>query len=87
MKEFTKATGVYVGVLGHPKKDITDDDDDKAHLDEEAPKVIQFLHASKGHEFMEGQILRSDQGISHDAFIVEEPAATEEQDEAAEPKP
>lgn len=51
-----------------PKKAIEEDDDDKAHLDEEAPKIIQFLYTSKGQEFMHEKILKSDQGISHDVF-------------------
>ena len=41
----------------HPAKEIDEEADDKAHLDEEAPKVIKFMHASKGHEFMEGVVL------------------------------
>lgn len=60
IKEFTDATGVYIGKLVHPKKEITDDDDDKAHIDEENPKVIHFLYTSKGQEFMQGKLLRSD---------------------------
>jgi hypothetical protein len=32
-----------------PLKPISDDDDDKAHLDEENPKVICFLSASNDH--------------------------------------
>jgi hypothetical protein len=68
LQEFTGATGVYIGKLVHPRKEITDDDDEKAHIDEENPKVINFLYSSKGHEFMTGKILKSDQGISHDVF-------------------
>ena len=33
-------------------REINDDDDDKAHLDDENPMVIKFITASKGHEFM-----------------------------------
>lgn len=40
LKEFTGATGVYIGKLVTPKKEINEDDDDKAHIDEENPKVI-----------------------------------------------
>lgn len=52
VQEQTNATGVYVGKLVCPSKEIDEEADDKAHLDEEAPKVIKFMHASKGHEFM-----------------------------------
>ena len=66
----------------HPKKEITDEDDDKAHIDEENPKVIHFSYTSQGHEFMQGKLLRSDQGISHDVFkeqsVVDEGGAPED---------
>jgi len=35
-----EVTGVYIGKLVYPAKAIDDDADDKAHIDEEAPKVI-----------------------------------------------
>ena len=50
--EFTNATGVYIGHLVHPRREIGEHDDDRAHLDEDNPKVIMYKHASKGHEFM-----------------------------------
>lgn len=58
MKEFTQATAVYVGKLVSPKKPITDEDDDKAHIDEEAQKIIHFLNVTSGHEFMVDKILK-----------------------------
>ena len=36
LKEFTMATSVYIGKLVGPKRQINDDDDEKAHIDEEA---------------------------------------------------
>ena len=60
LQEFTGATGVYIGKLEKPRKEIGEDDDDKAHLDRENPKVIRFLTASTDHEFMKGKILRVD---------------------------
>ena len=69
IQEQTKATGVYVGKLVHPEKEIDEDADDRAHLDEEASKVIKFVHASKGHEFMEGVVLTQEQAqLSHAVF-------------------
>ncbi len=60
LQEFTGATGVYIGKLVKPIKEINDEDDDKAHLDEENPKVIQFITASKSHEFMKNKLLKSE---------------------------
>jgi hypothetical protein len=34
------------------KKKIEEDALDNAHIDEEVPKVLQYTHTSKGHEFM-----------------------------------
>lgn len=52
----------------HPSKPIQDDSDDKAHLDEDAPKVLKYIHTTADHEFMIGRTLGPDQGISHDVF-------------------
>lgn len=60
VQEFTGATGVYIGKLEKPRKDINEEDDDKAHADRENPKLIKFVYASKDHEFMKGKILRID---------------------------
>lgn len=60
MKDYTNATGVYIGKLVKPRKDINDDDDDKAHIDDSSPMVLWYIHASAGHEFIKGKILKND---------------------------
>ena len=62
------ATGVYIGKLEHRYKDIEDDDDETAHIEEDAPLVLKFKHASTDHQFMIGKILNPEQGICHDLF-------------------
>ena len=72
---------MYVGKLEQPRKDIGDEDDDKAHADRENPKVIRFIHASPDHEFMRGKILKQGQGITHEVFkeeVVAEDGAIED---------
>jgi hypothetical protein len=59
---------VYIGKLERPRKPIQEGDDDKAHVDKEGAKLIRFLYASSGHEFMKGKILKPDQGIAHSVF-------------------
>jgi hypothetical protein len=49
IKEFTSATAVYIGKLVAPKKKIAEEDDERAHLDEEASKIIHFLNATDKH--------------------------------------
>ena len=43
----TGATGVYIGKLEKPRKEIGDDDDDKAHADRENQKVIRFIYSTQ----------------------------------------
>ena len=60
LHEFTGATGVYVGKLEHPRLKIEDKDNDKAHINREAPKEIKFIHASpEDHQYMVQKILKS----------------------------
>lgn len=72
----TKATGVYIAKLVCPRKPIEDKSDDKAHLDEEAPKVLQYIRATKDHQFMIDRVLVPDLGRTHEIFhaqsVVEE---------------
>lgn len=69
LQEFTgPATGVYIGKLERPRRPIVDGDDDKAHVDKEGARLIRFHHASNGHEFMKGKLLKPGQGITHGVF-------------------
>lgn len=69
----------------HPAREIEDDADDKAHFDEEAPKVIKFIHASKGHEFMNEVVLTDEQApLSHEVFKAPEEEEAESQGEGSE---
>lgn len=45
----TNATGVYIAKLVCPRKRIEDESDDKAHLDEESAKVLQYIRATHDH--------------------------------------
>jgi len=68
LKEFTGATGCYIGKLMQPRKEINEDDDDRGHIDEEHPKIITFIHSSENHDFMKGKILKNDEGVTHEVF-------------------
>jgi hypothetical protein len=78
IEENTKATGVYIAKLVHQRKKIDEDALDNAHIDEEVPKVLQYTHTSKGHEFMTQKFLTPETGpITHGVFSEgqeEEPA-------------
>ena len=52
LKDFTSSTAVYIGKMVAPKKPIREDDDDRAHKDDDAAKIINFLKATEGHEYL-----------------------------------
>lgn len=82
------ATGVYIGKLEPKMKAIQDDDDENAHVDEDAPRVIKFKHANKDHQvLMVGSVLHPDQGISHQLFNPTEGGDDEAAEEEGEEKP
>jgi len=57
LSENTQATGVYIGKLVYPRKPIQDDADDKAHLDEESAKVLEYVNATTDHKFMLNRVI------------------------------
>ena len=68
---------MYIGQLEAPLRQISDDDNDRAHLDEDNPKLIHFKFVSKGHEFMDDKVLKVNEGLSHDVFKEVEQAPVE----------
>jgi hypothetical protein len=57
--ELTGSTGVYIGKLEHPRLPIEDKDNDRAHVDRSANKVVKFIHASpEDHHYMIGKVLK-----------------------------
>ena len=58
LQKFTHATACYIGGLVAPKKPILDSDDDRAHLDRDADKIIHLTHSSKDFEFLVDKILK-----------------------------
>ena len=86
IREFTGATGVYVGRLERPRVKIEDKDNDRAHVDREAQKEIRFSHATpEDHSYMVSKILKPNQGLSHKAFNAPVKQASEAVPEGGEP--
>ena len=84
IKEHTQATGVYIGKLIKPFKEITDDDNDEAHIDPEATEIIKYIHATPDHDFLIEKTLSPEQGLTHEVFKAEEPKEGEEDAEKEE---
>ena len=68
LQENTGATAVYIGKLVSPKKQISDDDNDEAHIDAAAEKLVHFSHCSKGYDFLVDQTLEKNMGLTFDVF-------------------
>lgn len=50
LEKAAKLTGVYIGELNHPKKEVTEDDtDSNAHLQMDQPKLINYIGSSASH--------------------------------------
>ena len=90
IKERTFACAGYVGLLEKLKRAVTDLDDEKAHIEEEAPLVVRYITASAKSEFMIGQILKEEEGQA--TWTVwkedeeEEPQDEEEQNQVKKPR-
>lgn len=63
-----RLTGVYVGNLDFPTKEIDEmDEDENAHLDQ-TQRLITFIGFSKNHEFMKNKRLTLEQGVTNEVF-------------------
>lgn len=62
-----------------PKKEIDDESDDQGHNDEEAPLQVEISHASpEDHQFLVGQVVKQEEGVTHQVFQSNEPAEGED---------
>jgi hypothetical protein len=75
LQEYTSSTSVYVAKLVEEKNPIDLDDDDTAHLVEDAKCHLDIYHASpKGFEFLLRKTIKSSEGVVHEIFHdIEEP--------------
>lgn len=63
LSQGSQASGAYIGILEKVKRQITELDDDQAHIDTEAPEVIRYISASVSHQSMIGKTLNEEKGI------------------------
>ena len=78
LEQGTRATAVYIGKMEQPFKPISESDNDRAHIDKNAPHHIRFCHANKDHQFLVDQILESSQGLTFEVFDDSQPAEGDE---------
>lgn len=80
LQEYTKSTSVYVAKLVPHKNEINEDDDETAHVNENATLHLDIYHVSpEGFNFIQRKKIEANEGIVHDVFKeVEEPPQAEE---------
>ena len=79
VKKFTNASAVYIGKLVTPKQPISDVDDDRAHIDENAEKIIHFSHADSDHDYLVDKTLKKSEGLTFDVFVDKEESKDQEE--------
>jgi hypothetical protein len=73
LKTLTKATGCYIGIYDQKRRPIKEDDDMDGHLDPSGTKVLRYIGWNNDHNFLEGQCLEPNQGVTYD-LITTKPA-------------
>jgi hypothetical protein len=66
LKKFTGASGVYISILDKKRKEVTDDDDETAHLSDQL--VIRYVNFCDDHNFLKYKFLENEQGVTYDLF-------------------
>lgn len=79
LQKFSGATGVYISILDKKRKDVTDDDDENAHLSDQI--VIRYVNFCDDHKFLKYKFLENEQGITYDLFKPKEDNPDEPKDE------
>lgn len=74
LKNETQSAASYIGKLEKVKKPITLLDNERAHIDEDAPLVLRYISASKNSQSMIGKILTEQEGeATYSVWKEEEP--------------
>jgi len=66
LQRFSGATGVYISVLDRKRKEVSEDDDERAHLSNEI--VIRYVNFCEDHNFLKNKHIENGEGITYDLF-------------------
>ncbi len=81
LKELSGATGCYLGIYDLKRKKVEEDDDETGHIDPSNAKVLRYIGWNDDHNFLEGQYLEQNQGVTFDLILPQQkpPQEGEEQ--------
>ncbi len=79
---------MYLGFVERLKKPITDESNDKAHIDESQPVMIRYIAANPDHAFMLDKMVKLEDSYTHSLFQkIAADAAAQPSPDAESPSP
>ena len=78
LKTLSKATGCYLGIYDLKRKNVEEDDDETGHIDPSNVKVLRYIGWNDDHNFLEGQYLEQNQGVTFDLIFPQQKPAHQE---------
>ena len=78
LKELSKATGCYLGIYDLKRRQVEPDDDETGHIDPSNAKVIRYIGWNDDHNFLEGQFLEQNEGVTFDLIFPQQKTQKQE---------
>ena len=69
LKNLSGATGCYLGIYDLKRRQVDPDDDETGHIDPSNTKVLRYIGWNDDHNFLEGQYLEQNQGVTFDLIL------------------
>ena len=69
LKELSGATGCYMGIYDLKRRQVEEDDDETGHIDPSNSKVLRYIGWNDDHNFLDGQYLEQNQGVTFDLIF------------------
>lgn len=66
LEKLVNATGVYISILDKKRKEVSEDEDENAHLIDQ--QVIRYVNFSQSHAFLKYKFIENEQGVTYDLF-------------------
>ena len=82
LKTLSKATGCYLGIYDLKRKNVEEDDDETGHIDPSNVKVLRYIGWNDDHNFLEGQYLEQNQGVTFDLIFPQQKPPQQEGENA-----
>jgi len=82
LKELSNATGCYLGIYDLKRKKVEEDDDETGHIDPSNAKVLRYIGWNNDHNFLEGQYLEQNKGVTFDLILPQNKPVVQEGENA-----